>query len=169
MRWEGTIRSISKTNHKRNSILIFVWVTLVSTNFFSTYLPDSNLNAILLDPYWRMWSICHLTMRCGSSSSVKRAMWNRFLSKSRRISSRHCPLNAKVLALRRRTRKVSSSGITVWIKGRGGGGGGGWGGQGQTHIMKSVDSLKCNNYNTILCRTKITFFLVSKSTTGKSA
>ena len=57
------------------------------------HLPLSNLKAIWLDPYWRMWSICHLTTRRGGFSSVKTAMWNRFLSKSRRISKRQGPLN----------------------------------------------------------------------------
>ena len=80
------------------------------------YLPDSNLKAMLLEPYWRMWSICHLTTSRGNSSSVNIAMWNKFLSKSLRISNKQGPLKGRVLAFRSRTRKVSSSGITTQEK-----------------------------------------------------
>ena len=88
----------------------------ISRFFTEAYLPDSNLKAMLLEPYWRMWSTCHLTMRRGNSSSVNMAMWNRLRSKSLKISSKHGPLKARDLALRSFTRNVSSSGMTASLQ-----------------------------------------------------
>lgn len=85
--------------------------TCIHTVHEYIYLPDSNLNAILLEPYCRIWSICHFTTSLGNSSSVNMAMWNKLRSKSLSISKRQGPLKARDLALRSLTRNVSSSGI----------------------------------------------------------
>lgn len=75
------------------------------------YLPLWNLKATSFDPYWRMWSICHLTISLGGSSeTVNIAIWKRFRSKSFWISSKQFPLNNSEFDCRRRTWKDSSSG-----------------------------------------------------------